>query len=198
MASGIYKIEHRQSGRAYVGSAVNLQVRWWNHRSDLNRQRHCNIKLLRAWNKYGADAFEFSVVEFIPKEDLITREQFWIDKLEAATAGYNISPIAGNSLGRVDTPEVRAKKSAARKGRVVTPEERAKIAASLRGRQGTRLGAKTPDETRRKQSIAATGRKMSKESIEKAINSRTPEQRSAASHKAWATKRELETASGNA
>lgn len=79
--------------------------------------------------------------------------------------------------------------SASLMGRTKSSEHIAKIAAALTGKPGTRRGAVTSEETRRKQSAAATGRKYSPETIAKMVNGKTAEQRRAAALKAWETKR---------
>ncbi len=192
-ASGIYAIRNKQTGRVYVGSAVNLTVRLYNHRSDLNTGRHCNIKLTRAWAKSGAEAFEFVVLESVAcAADLIGREQHWIDTLDAVRSGYNIAPIAGSSLGRQASPESRAKVSAALTGKPKSAEHIAKVSAKLMGRPGTRKGAVLTAETKEKMRLAALGRKQAPESIEKMKTTyarMSPEKRSARAYKAWETKR---------
>ena len=90
---------------------------------------------------------------------------------------------------RRSTPESRAKASAALKGRVKSSDHVAKGAAAMLDKPGTRCGAVTSEETRRKQSAAATGRKYSPETIAKMVNGKTAEQRRAAALKAWETKR---------
>lgn len=99
--SGVYQILCTTNGKVYVGSGVNLQVRWSNHQSELNRGRHCNQILQRAWNKHGADAFVFSILEIVPPEKLVEREQYWIDVTECCDRGkgYNILPKARSGIG---------------------------------------------------------------------------------------------------
>lgn len=36
MTSGVYLIRNSRTGRGYVGSSVNVEVRWKQHRADLN------------------------------------------------------------------------------------------------------------------------------------------------------------------
>ena len=191
--SCIYAIRNLIDGKSYVGSTLNLKIRIYNHRSTLNTGKHCNAKLSLAWAEHGSGAFEFAVLE--PVQDpvnLIAREQYWIDRLDSARGGYNVSPTAGSSLGCITPPEVRAKQSAAQTGVKKSPEHVAKVAAALRGRPGTRLGAVLSPETRAKMSAAAFKRVLTDEERNGAAlrsANRTPEQRSAQAHKAWETKR---------
>ena len=61
--SGIYQIRNLVNGKVYVGSAVNLQHRRREHRSDLRNGNHHSIKLQRAYNKYGESSFAFEILE---------------------------------------------------------------------------------------------------------------------------------------
>lgn len=91
--SGIYLIRHIASGRIYLGSSLNMRVRRSQHIKDLNERKHSSPKLQNAWNKYGADAFEFEIVEECSGDDLFTREQALIDELAPF---YNVLSFAGN------------------------------------------------------------------------------------------------------
>lgn len=154
--SGIYKIEHK-SGKFYIGSAVSMDKRWGCHRRDLSNQTHRNKKLQRAWNKYGESEFAFSVIEVVDdKANLIEREQYWIDILDAVGRGYNISPTAGSVLGMRHTPEAILKSSAALKGRVITPEWRAKLSVARKGKKHT-------EEARKKMRAAAAGKTLTED-----------------------------------
>lgn len=152
--SGIYKITCTANGKLYVGSAINFRKRWRNHVVTLkNNCSKCTL-LQRGWNKHGAAAFVFSVIELVEnKHDLLAREQHWIDFYVAANPafGYNTAPTAGSGLGLKHTKETReklslaakrrpphslearAKMSAARKGKPHSPEHSANIAKALKG-----------------------------------------------------------------
>ena len=61
---GIYAIVNTVTGKTYIGMArTSFGVRWSTHRSTLNRQCHENRYLQEDWLKYGADAFEFRILE---------------------------------------------------------------------------------------------------------------------------------------
>lgn len=130
MLSGIYKIEHKSSGKCYVGSAVNVPRRLVTHRYLLNRNRHPNPHLQSAWNKYGADEFVFSLLAAYAPENLLVQEQLAID---SCGSKYNIAAVAGSQLGYRHTPEARAKMAAAKIGRKQSPELIAKRSAALMG-----------------------------------------------------------------
>ncbi|MFA5436296.1 MAG: GIY-YIG nuclease family protein [Candidatus Neomarinimicrobiota bacterium] len=99
--AGIYKIRNNITNDFYIGSAANLRYRWYNHRNALGANRHSNQHLQSAWNKYGADAFEFIVIELCEKGKLLEREQYYIDSESPA---YNINKLASSPLG-INKPE---------------------------------------------------------------------------------------------
>ena len=63
MSSGIYEIVNLVNGKRYVGSAVSFECRWREHRRQLNADRHHSRHLQRSWNKHGAEAFSFRIIE---------------------------------------------------------------------------------------------------------------------------------------
>lgn len=92
-ASGIYLISCTANNKVYVGSSIDLRKRCLAHRWLLRRHQHENIKLQRAWNKYGESAFTFEVLEEVPSDQLMEREQAWIDSLRACEdkRGFNLA-----------------------------------------------------------------------------------------------------------
>jgi group I intron endonuclease len=178
---GIYSITHEASGKVYVGSSLNIRRRWNKHRRELRQGAHHSQKLQRAWDKYGADAFVFAVIE--ETDDLLPREQHWLDLHDAAGAkGYNVSPIAGliqapgkrRPHSEATKAKIRAARAtqtavvsamhAANTGHARSPEARAAISAGKKGRTffdahrvaiaAARTGTTTSAETRAKQSTA--------------------------------------------
>lgn len=80
---GIYKIESNNDlSKFYIGSSVNITKRWGEHLSALNSNRHFNYKLQDYYNKYPNENFKFSILEECSIDNLLKREQFYIDKLE--------------------------------------------------------------------------------------------------------------------
>ncbi len=134
--SGIYAIRNKLNGKLYVGSALNIQRRWWQHQSRLRIGNHHSRKLQSAWNKYGVDGFLFEVLELVPDAQVLTiREQHWINSLGAhGPSGYNMRPTAESSLGVIQSDETKAIRSALLTGRKLTDEHKKKIALSITGR----------------------------------------------------------------
>lgn len=151
MPSGIYKILNKANNKFYIGSSDFIRRRWREHIVLLNSNKHYNSYLQNAWNKYGENTFEFSVIEYCDSKILIQKEQFWLDwfKPYDENIGYNISFVAGNCSGVKHSPEFGQK---------------------VRER---RLGTRHTEETKAKMSKAHKGSIMPKEAIDKIIASKS-------------------------
>lgn len=98
--SGIYCIENNLNGKLYIGSAKDIKKRWQTHITRLNYEKHESQYLQRAWNK-NPGSFTFKILEIVEdKNNLIQREQFWLDTLKPfGNNGYNSRRKADSNLG---------------------------------------------------------------------------------------------------
>lgn len=153
--SGIYSIRNLENGKIYIGSAINLGRRWTEHKYRLNNNTHTNPHLLRSWNKYGKDNFEFSIIEECNSDMLVIREQAWINYYQSNNPdkGYNIRDAG--SRGKL-SEETRRKISEASKGRKASKETIAK-----------RTGLKRSEETKAKMRSARSKQVISQETKDK-------------------------------
>lgn len=86
----IYKIEHRQSARKYIGKATNVERRWQEHLRNVEKNKQ--HPLYDAIRKYGKDAFRFEVVEEVLEEELNRREIELIQEYNTLyPSGYNLA-----------------------------------------------------------------------------------------------------------
>jgi group I intron endonuclease len=107
---GIYKIENIINKKVYIGSSENISRRLTSHIYLLNKNSHHSTPLQKAWNKYGKEAFTFTILE-ICKENILEKEQLYLDTILQAQEyisgdnknflklGYNIKPTAANNKG---------------------------------------------------------------------------------------------------
>ena len=153
MGSGIYQITNTCTGEFYVGSAVDFDKRWHGHLVKLRCDRHHNNHLRNAFIKYGESAFTFSVLELVSADELLVREQHYIDTLSPV---YNICKVAGSRLGAKHTEESIAKMSAVQSGKIISDEQKDKI-------RQAHLGMKMPDSTREAIAKANKGSKRTEE-----------------------------------
>lgn len=114
---GVYKISNILNGKNYIGISKDCYRRKTSHFSALNRNKHSNSHLQRAWNKYGANAFDFSIIEQCPQSCLEEREVFWITHFDSCNNGYNQSYGADGTVNVVYPEERGVKISKALKGR---------------------------------------------------------------------------------
>jgi group I intron endonuclease len=156
MSSGIYAITCATTGKQYVGSAVNIAARWRVHKCLLQQDKHHSIKLQRVFNKYGAEAMEYSVLEAVDdKTKLVEREQAHMDALKP---WMNMNPRAASALGSRRSEEQKRQLSIAQKEASKTRRN------PLKGTKGM-LSAETIEKIRaaRAKQVMPKGRKFSDE-----------------------------------
>lgn len=161
MRSGIYFILNRESGKYYIGSAKNFRVRWKQHLRELKNGDHHSTHLQNAWNKYDPQSFSFGILEECAEENLLEREQFYLDTMKPwdTTIGYNISKTAGSCLGVKRSTETKQKMSDSRKGKRFSQETREKMSEAHKGKTGYWQRKHRSDETKQKISEAKRGEK---------------------------------------
>jgi len=76
---GIYRIRNLINDKCYYGSAKKIKRRWTRHKSQLKYDRHENIILQRAWNKYGEENFVFEIIEECDEKNILVVEQKYLD-----------------------------------------------------------------------------------------------------------------------
>ena len=186
MNSGIYAIVNKKSRKVYIGSTNNFERRWKDHRKGAVKGTHWNRHFQSAWNKYGEDAFEFGVLEYLDNlEELFLAEQFWMDIYrEEGKELYNQGKYADNPMRGVPMSEEHKRNIGdANRGRKLPPiseETRQKKRKSSMGQRHqrhteetkrkmskTRRGKRHSEETKRRIREAATGRPVSKETRQK-------------------------------
>jgi DNA-binding Xre family transcriptional regulator len=67
MTMGVYAIYNAISGQTYIGSSKNAENRWTTHRHALKMGRHRNSVLQADWNRDGASAFHFTILEEVKR-----------------------------------------------------------------------------------------------------------------------------------
>jgi group I intron endonuclease len=99
--TGIYIIRNVQTGDYYGGGTENsLARRFRVHKNLLNKGKHFNERLQRAWNKYGEDAFVFEILQEADKSKVRLLEQNWIDEHIDDPKCYNMSRSADHPSQR--------------------------------------------------------------------------------------------------
>lgn len=119
MSIGVYGIFCKANGRWYIGSSVRIKIRWRQHRNALVKNCHHSSKLQNAWNKYGEDVFQFSVLQTVKmSECLKTCEQAWIDKLNSYDDGFNSASSSFSPAGHKHSEEAKKRMGDSRRGKL--------------------------------------------------------------------------------
>lgn len=170
MRTGIYCFENMQNGKKYIGQAVDIDRRWYEHEYYLKLGKDKCVALQRSVSKYGIDSFRLYVIEYCNSAELNTREMFWIEKFNTHNPefGYNLSKGGMSGLlGYKHSDETKKRISDAKKGwkmgdkqrefirklhtgKVVSDETRKKISESHKGEKHWAFGTHPSDETRKK------------------------------------------------
>jgi len=178
--SCIYKITNLIDNKIYIGSTKNLRKRKIKHISKLNLNYHHNSFLQKDYNTYGSLKFKFDIIEECTVEQLIEREQYYIDLYDCCNPliGYNISPSSNSQLGFKFSKESKEKMSEAAKNRKPFSEEtreklsKANLGKKLSEEHKKKIGdsnkGKSPtEETREKMRKIKLGKPLSKEHKDK-------------------------------
>ncbi|MDP3987018.1 MAG: GIY-YIG nuclease family protein [Nanoarchaeota archaeon] len=136
--TGIYQILNVINGKRYIGSSVKIYGRWTLHKSRLRRNVHWNSHLQGAWNKYGEENFKFETIEECETENLLEREQSWMDYYQSyeKDMGYNLRKKASSNVGLV--PWNKGKRG------IYSEESRRMMSLSSKGQIPWNLGKKNP------------------------------------------------------
>ena len=87
---GIYKITNQETGECYIGQAVDVRKRWYEHaKMMLQIDAPQGNQLYAAAKEYGLDSFSFELLlECSPKE-LNEKEKYFIELYNSDAVGYN-------------------------------------------------------------------------------------------------------------
>jgi group I intron endonuclease len=149
MTPGIYAIINSINGKMYIGSSINIDKRWYKHRTELRRNEHHSGHLQRAWNKYKEENFYFITLLECKDSELHIIEQKVMDSLKPE---YNVLPAAYSPKGYKHPKEFGNEISERLKGHEVSKETREKIGNANRGHRHSK-------ETLEKISLASIGRR---------------------------------------
>lgn len=164
---GIYELYCKDNDKSYIGLSSDIKNRWYHHKSMLRLGKHDNIHVQRVYDKYGPDAFEYSILEECEEQRLEEKEKYW----ESEIGKENLLNIAecgekNHLRGRKMTEEQRKAHGLARLGKKLPPGTGDKISAAL-------MGKPRDEETRRKISLGNLGKQKSEEHVLKMCTSVT-------------------------
>lgn len=151
---GVYEIKCLINNKIYIGSSVNIYLRFQTHKNHLSKNKHINEHLQSAWNLYGANNFSFTVIEESTEDLVLDREQYWMDSTNCYSReiGFNACKKADRPLGYKHNDESRIKMSKAKLGKKQSKE-------SIEKRRLKIIGIKHTDTSKKNMSIAKLGNK---------------------------------------
>lgn len=155
----IYKITNIKSNKVYIGQTNNVIRRFSNHKSKLKRGVHSNAHLQSAWNKYGEEAFKFTILEnFNPilNFDINNMEKYYIAKYQATNPEFGYNKKVGGEGGGSPCFETRRKLSKLNKGKKLTEDCKRKMSQSRKGKASPMSGKHHSEITKKLMSKAKT------------------------------------------
>lgn len=176
MKKGIYIIKNKINNKVYIGQSQKLNQRYSGHLRRIKTHSHHNEILQRAFDKYGADNFEYNILEEVSDGSvLIEREKYWIDfhgginsdqvynlkdPLLNEHSDYVINKMSKNKMGENNpnygnewTEEIKKKESDRKKGKSweeLYGEEKTKEMKQkmIKSREGLTHSEETKDKIR--------------------------------------------------
>ncbi|HVX90248.1 MAG TPA: NUMOD3 domain-containing DNA-binding protein [Candidatus Paceibacterota bacterium] len=165
---GVYAIRNCKNGRLYIGSASNVGSRWRAHKRGLERGKHPNIILQRAWRKHGSKAFKCVLLEECPRNALLEREQLWLNAALAGGKPYNLARSTSSPmLGRKHTRAARRKISHFLREYCKQPDVLLALSERVRGENNPMFGRTHDFKARERIAASRRGKKMALAVVEK-------------------------------
>ena len=93
--SGVYCITNIIDNRIYIGSTQCFKRRFTEHLKSLTDNTHNNPHLQKFVNKYGIDNIKFEILEIVEIENLLSKEQYYLNNFINFSTDFNICKIAG-------------------------------------------------------------------------------------------------------
>jgi len=102
--AGVAVARNKSNGKVFLFGGVDIPALINRHRAQLKMGGHPNRALQADWREFGADAFDFEIVDTLPtpevpdfdaREDVAALEALWLEKLAPfEPTGYNRPPKA--------------------------------------------------------------------------------------------------------
>lgn len=94
MTIGVYEILNKSDNKRYIGSSIVIENRRAQHFAYLRGNYHPNKHLQSAFNRYGEENFEFTVLESCDEAVVLDREKHYMSVFNVLddNFGYNLAP----------------------------------------------------------------------------------------------------------
>lgn len=75
--SFIYELRNKANGKIYIGITSNPYQRFHKHISDMKCGCHPVQLMNEDYSEYGAESFEFNVIDTVHSPDEARKEKYW-------------------------------------------------------------------------------------------------------------------------
>lgn len=158
---GIYILTF-PNGKKYVGQSIDIHRRFRKYRICNGSNEH----LTNAIKKYSWESIKIEILEReVEALDTLEDDLIYILKTNDRFFGYNKKE--GGCDGRIKSPETLKKLSESHKGYVTSEETKRKLSLALTGRNNFFSGKHHTEETKRIMSLLKKGKKLSPEHCKK-------------------------------
>jgi len=133
---GIYNILCLSNQKIYIGSSKDIHHRYYHHLYELRKNKHTNIHLQRAFNKYGKDSFELIIIENCQPENLLILEQEYLNNTNKDKC-FNINYRAERPPSwkhKHHTEETKEKISQSNMGKTISEKQKKLISKIHKGK----------------------------------------------------------------
>ena len=106
---GIYSITNKKTGQKYIGQSIHIEQRFEQHKHNKKPVTYID----RAINKYGADNFEFKILEKCKPNELNKLEKRYIKKYNTYKSKnhYNLTSGGDSKYKVSDTTKLKMKET---------------------------------------------------------------------------------------
>ena len=175
--SGVYIIRNLVNNKVYIGQSKSCTIRWRSHRSELKGNYHSNTYLQASYNKYGLEAFEYSILEPCSSDVIDERERYWIKFYDSTNRDFGYNRESGGHKNKKHSEESKQKMKEAsknenhypppsRKGIKWSEEHKKRVSELLKGKPQK----KRSEETKQKIRESRLGKALSSQAKEKLSN----------------------------
>lgn len=168
--AGVYRWVNKVNGNTYIGSSVNLarRLRTYFDFSYLSvRVQKTKSRVYSAILKHGYANFQLEILEYSTKENVISREQYYIDFFKPQ---YNLNSTAGSRLGSNHSEETKRTMSNFFQGRKLTEETKNLLSLANKGINNPNFGNIHSAETKALISLARLGKSFLSESMKEKMS----------------------------